>query len=372
MRYSASAQLIVEALKESREPGNEYFRIGRALVDILDLIPGSVLAAVLHEEDVWVEPLRRAHRNAMAGVPRQAQSASDGGGSQLAAFLRDAEEIAAKDHASEVDERHITKALVRNDGALFKQFGINWTRLAQRVEELELGAREAIQPSFDDRKASGESDLCFVLMPFANDFDVVYANAIKPAVQKSRLRCERADESARPGIVVEHIQESIGEARVIIADITGRNPNVMIEVGHAQAHRKPIIFITQNPLRDLPFDVRHYRAQQYDTTSDGLAALAGWIVAGLVEVLRESFHARLTSEGSQGGPTSEPLRLPLDYVQRDICPRLEEAGYSVVLPTHNRADVYRLKGWENVFWPDAAGRPRLVLTEDLTPLKMRR
>ena len=45
------------------------------------------------------------------------------------------------------------------------------------------------------------------------------------------------------------------QARIIVANITGRNPNVYYELGIAHAIDKPVIMIAQNK-SDLPFDIR--------------------------------------------------------------------------------------------------------------------
>ncbi len=132
-----------------------------------------------------------------------------------------------------------------------------------------------------------ESDLCFVLMPFAPELTGVYRNAIKPAAEAAGLRCERADDTARPGVIVDQIDESIWQARVIVADLTDLNPNVMQEVGFARAREKPVVFITQGEFRDLPFDIRHYRAYRYHPDDEGLAALRDRLQRSFQEVLGE-------------------------------------------------------------------------------------
>jgi hypothetical protein len=65
---------------------------------------------------------------------------------------------------------------------------------------------------------------------------------------------------------MEDVWTGILSAKVIIADITGRNPNVFYELGVAIG--KDVIIITQN-LDDIPFDINRYRCIQYEDNADG-------------------------------------------------------------------------------------------------------
>ena len=49
----------------------------------------------------------------------------------------------------------------------------------------------------------------------------------------------------------------------MVADLTGRNPNVFYELGLAHAAMKPVVFTAAN-IEDVPFDLRHLRVILYD------------------------------------------------------------------------------------------------------------
>ena len=73
----------------------------------------------------------------------------------------------------------------------------------------------------------------------------------------------RADELFSTGSVVEQIWEQISKARVLLADLTGKNANVFYELGLSHAAKKPVVF-TAAAVDDVPFDLRHLRVIVYE------------------------------------------------------------------------------------------------------------
>jgi hypothetical protein len=109
-------------------------------------------------------------------------------------------------------------------------------------------------------------DSCFVLMPFGDWFDKYYEDIYVPAIKEAGYEPIRADSLFSTGSVMEQIWEQILKAKVLIADLTGKNPNVFYELGLSHAKSKPVIFISGN-LEDVPFDLRHLRVIIYDQKS---------------------------------------------------------------------------------------------------------
>ncbi len=107
---------------------------------------------------------------------------------------------------------------------------------------------------------------CFVIMPFANEFDDVYA-AIKDTIDSLLVtrggRCFRLDENRPAGRITERLLREIHAAGFCVADVTGNKPNVMWELGFAMALQKPTILVSQN-LSDLPFDIKDLQTIHYD------------------------------------------------------------------------------------------------------------
>ena len=73
----------------------------------------------------------------------------------------------------------------------------------------------------------------------------------------------RADKVGKPGKITTQIYRKITESDVVIADLTGLNPNVLYELGIRQAILKPYILIASKET-DLPFDLKDSRTIFYD------------------------------------------------------------------------------------------------------------
>lgn len=75
----------------------------------------------------------------------------------------------------------------------------------------------------------------FVLMPFNNALRPVYEDHIQEVMTRLQLRVARADNFFTNDSIMADIWSAINAALIIIADCTGRNPNVFYEVGIAHA-----------------------------------------------------------------------------------------------------------------------------------------
>lgn len=113
---------------------------------------------------------------------------------------------------------------------------------------------------------------CFVLMPFAPSFDGIWETVIRPTVERRGDECIRADDIFAVGSVLDDILDSIRAADYLIADLTGHNPNVYYELGHAHSLDKPVVLLTQR-IRDTPFDLRQHRIIEYADTAAGAEQL---------------------------------------------------------------------------------------------------
>ncbi len=125
----------------------------------------------------------------------------------------------------------------------------------------------------------------FVVMPFTESWSSGIYDFIRRAIRSLGLSVERvirADEITAPGKIDAQIINAIQSANLVIGDITNTNPNVMWELGFAQAAGIPIVILNQR-VDDSPFDLVTTRQVSYRVapTDDDEKNLAGYIDAAL-------------------------------------------------------------------------------------------
>jgi nucleoside 2-deoxyribosyltransferase len=108
-----------------------------------------------------------------------------------------------------------------------------------------------------------ENLFAFVLMPFDAAFTDTYRYGIKESATALGFRAERVDEQIFQEGMLSRIYRQIELADVVIADMTGKNPNVFYEVGYAHAKEKLCVLLTRQA-SDIPFDLKHHRHIVYN------------------------------------------------------------------------------------------------------------
>lgn len=103
----------------------------------------------------------------------------------------------------------------------------------------------------------------FMIMPFEDDFFKVF-ELLKRKIGEEVV-ITHAGNSGNLQNILEDILTMMNNADVILADLTGKNPNVLYELGVAHALNKKVIVITKDELTALPFDLKSYRAKSYST-----------------------------------------------------------------------------------------------------------
>lgn len=141
------------------------------------------------------------------------------------------------------------------------------------------------------------SETCFVIMPFGNQFDDIYRDVLIPAIEAAGYKPVRGDSIYSVGPVIDDIFYEIQSASVLVADVTGKNPNVNYELGAAHALKKPVLIISQL-MEDIPFDYRHLRAVVYDTQTVTWVNQLSKNIINTLQVVKKEAIARLDSEHS--------------------------------------------------------------------------
>ena len=115
-------------------------------------------------------------------------------------------------------------------------------------------------------KNKQEGKMVFVIMPFFVTLLPIFEAHIKPVVNNLGYKCHRGDDLFTTNSVVEDIWQSIMQSSFIIANCTGRNPNVFYEIGIAHALGKETILLAES-IEDIPFDLRHRRVVIYSSNT---------------------------------------------------------------------------------------------------------
>lgn len=136
-------------------------------------------------------------------------------------------------------------------------------RVAQDGFEI---ARPSAAPPSPSLPSHGTSSVdkphAFVAMPFAPEFEDVFHYGIQVPLRGAGLLCERVDQTVFSGLIIDRILSRIAGARVVVAELTGANPNVYLEVGYAWALKVPTVLLVRN-VDELRFDVKGHRCLVY-------------------------------------------------------------------------------------------------------------
>jgi len=105
---------------------------------------------------------------------------------------------------------------------------------------------------------------CFVIMPFRPELGFFY-RSVKAHIQQAfpEVTVERGDDRVLTRPILEKIVDFIRQADVVIADCSGRNPNVFYELGIAHALDKPVVLITSDAVEEAPTDIRAFEFVSY-------------------------------------------------------------------------------------------------------------
>lgn len=114
-----------------------------------------------------------------------------------------------------------------------------------------------------------ERKLCFVVGPIGahgsevrKKADTLFEYVVLPAFRE-RYRVERADKEMKSGLITPRIMRCLYEARLVVADLSGLNPNALYELGIVHALGKAVIHVADESTT-LPFDLKDFNTLRFD------------------------------------------------------------------------------------------------------------
>lgn len=136
----------------------------------------------------------------------------------------------------------------------------------------------------------------FVITPFGDDYIALF-NELKEYFKEEYDFINAGDMDNQQNILKD-IVVGISSADIIVADLTGNNPNVFYELGLAHAMNKKVIIITQ-AIDELPFDIKSYRAFQY--------SMMFYKIPELKEELKKNLDGAIDGTVGYGNPVYDFL-----------------------------------------------------------------
>ncbi|MER5353117.1 hypothetical protein ABT093_22635 [Kitasatospora sp. NPDC002551] len=142
---------------------------------------------------------------------------------------------------------------------------------------------------------------CFVIGPIGDglaDHDTparqsydqameTFEEIIQPACESLGIEPVRADQITQSGEISEQIFRHLLEAEVVIADLTGANPNVTYELALRHLTGRAVIHISEHG--QLPFDIAAVRTILFKRTPNGLAGARRQLAEVLTRTLDNGF-----------------------------------------------------------------------------------
>lgn len=112
-----------------------------------------------------------------------------------------------------------------------------------------------------------------------------FESIIEPACAALDVEPFRADHINRSGDIHEQIYRNLRDSHIVIADLTGANPNVMYELGLRHTTGKLTFQIGEK--ERLPFDVSTIRTILFKRTAAGFVSAKRLLIAAIAEGLEQ-------------------------------------------------------------------------------------
>jgi len=144
----------------------------------------------------------------------------------------------------------------------------------KKIEKVDRGTYRIAneKKSFTKERNGAFMKKCFVVSPIGDagtdirkNADQLYQHIIKPVCEKCGFVAQRVDEFNTSESITQEILDALNDYELVIADLTGHNPNVFFEIGYRTKSQKPIIHLKRKD-ETIPFDISAIRTFEYDLT----------------------------------------------------------------------------------------------------------
>lgn len=170
----------------------------------------------------------------------------------------------------------------------------------------------------------------FVIMSFDREFESVWTDAIKPAIEMDTAgnpAAHRVDITTLSGSIITEILDGIAHAKLVFAEVSvggptnrwagQRNGNAMYELGLAHALRQPQeLVVVRSDHEVINFDINSIRIQSYDRDDlvDARGRFAGWL-NNAITTIDQTKHLKVMQ--AYESLDSDTLRLAAPHANAD-------------------------------------------------------
>lgn len=122
-------------------------------------------------------------------------------------------------------------------------------------------------------------DICFIITPIGEEgsairkkTDGLIDNVLKPVCNELNMEAVPAHKIDKLGSITNQVVQSVLDSKMVIANLTGLNPNVMYELAIRHAIKKSVVCIAEYGTK-LPFDITTERTIFYSDDMYGAIRL---------------------------------------------------------------------------------------------------
>lgn len=172
--------------------------------------------------------------------------------------------------------------------------------------------------------------------------DKLFRHVLEPVCKECGFEAVRVDQMNDPDSINQTIIDKLNTSELVIADMTGHNPNVFYEIGYRRCTGKPIIHL-RNKNETIPFDVNSIRTFDYDLTDlDSVDEIKERLVKTINQLSFENNEGinNLTSNDNRVGDiltTLYQIQYSIEDLRKDINKKDTEMIQSIIQTSMNNA-----------------------------------
>lgn len=171
----------------------------------------------------------------------------------------------------------------------------NWI-LNNHIFEIKEVKASSIIRIFD--KLISQEIKVFVAMPYfegkaeiIEEYNKIYKEVITNIAKEKRINISLFPIMCNKGATGDQIQDIINkikEAKIVFADITDNNPNVLYEMGWARALEKKVVIVKRENSEPIKSDIQNDTWHEYDDSFRSIS-LGKIVKDNIVEILRNNY-----------------------------------------------------------------------------------